>query len=150
MTTRKQIVDEALTWVGTPYHHQGRLKCVGVDCAMILCEVYETVGLIPHVDPTPYPIDFMMHNSDEKYLSWLMKYGSSVTSLTSHDQSHDGPQPGDIALYRFGRCISHAAIVIGWPMVVHAVRGEGVVIGNGESGSLSGRIAGFWRVRGIE
>lgn len=32
MTTRADLVAEARTWVGTRYHHQGRLKGVGVDC----------------------------------------------------------------------------------------------------------------------
>lgn len=32
MTTRAQIVAEALTWIGTKYRHQGRKKGVAVDC----------------------------------------------------------------------------------------------------------------------
>lgn len=35
-----QAVAEAITWLGTPYHHQGRVKGVGVDCGTLLCEVY--------------------------------------------------------------------------------------------------------------
>lgn len=30
--TRTKIVAQARTWLDTPYHHQGRLKGVGVDC----------------------------------------------------------------------------------------------------------------------
>ena len=26
-----EAVSEAMTWLGTPYHHQGRVKGVGVD-----------------------------------------------------------------------------------------------------------------------
>ena len=36
-----EAVQEALTWLGTPYHHQGRVKGVGVDCGTLICEVYE-------------------------------------------------------------------------------------------------------------
>jgi hypothetical protein len=32
MTTRADVVASARTWIDTPYHHQGRLKGVGVDC----------------------------------------------------------------------------------------------------------------------
>ncbi len=39
-----EAVQEALTWLGTPYHHQGRIKGVGVDCGTLICEVYEKVG----------------------------------------------------------------------------------------------------------
>ena len=48
---RETILREALTYLGTPYHAQGRMKGVGVDCATFLCEVYEKAGVIPHVDP---------------------------------------------------------------------------------------------------
>lgn len=41
-----EAVAEAMTWLGTPYHHQGRVKGVGVDCATLLCEVYKEVGLM--------------------------------------------------------------------------------------------------------
>ena len=133
-----EIVAEAMGWVGTRYHHQGRVKGAGVDCAMILCEVYHACGLIPFIDPRPYPMDWMLHRSEERYLGWIAKYGDKVAD----------PQPGDIALYRFGRCISHGAIVVGWPEVIHAVRGEGVVLGNGTAGQLDGRLVGFWRIRG--
>ncbi|HYL49488.1 MAG TPA: hypothetical protein VET84_09005 [Stellaceae bacterium] len=36
--------------------------------------------------------------------------------------------PGDIALWRFGRCFSHGAIVIEWPVVIHAYLGRGCVL----------------------
>ena len=34
MNTRlaNEAVAEAMTWLGTPHHHQGRVKGVGVDC----------------------------------------------------------------------------------------------------------------------
>lgn len=132
------IILEALTWLDTPYHHQGRVKGVGVDCAMILCEVFETVGMVPHIDPRPYPPDWHMHRSEERYLRWVEDYADRVTD----------PQPGDVALYQFGRTISHGAIVVNWPTVIHAYRGEGVVLADGEQGTLAGRLAGFWRIRG--
>ena len=50
-----EAVAEAMTWLGTPYHHQGRVKGIGIDCATLLCEVYEVVGLIDHLNPRPYP-----------------------------------------------------------------------------------------------
>lgn len=30
---RARFVATALSYVGTPYHHHGRLKGIGVDCA---------------------------------------------------------------------------------------------------------------------
>jgi cell wall-associated NlpC family hydrolase len=31
---RAAVVAEARSWLGTPFHHQGRVKAAGVDCAM--------------------------------------------------------------------------------------------------------------------
>lgn len=133
-----KAVDEAHTWLGTPYHHQGRVKGVGTDCAMLLCEIFHICGMVPYIDPTPYPMDWHLHRGEERYLDWVEKYADPV----------EVPQPGDVALYSFGRTISHGAIVIDWPTIIHAYRGEGVVLADGEKGALEGRLVGFWRIRG--
>lgn len=131
-------VVEALTWLGTPYHHQGRVKGVGTDCGMLLCEVYHECGLIPFVDPRPYPADWHLHQMEQKYLQWIKTYCDEVTD----------PQPGDIVLYHFGKCVSHAGIVVEWPTIIHAYLNQGVILSDGTKGSLSRRLAGFFRVRG--
>lgn len=133
------IITEAMTWLNTPYHHQGRIKGVGVDCAMILCEVYQAVGLIPFIDPRPYSSDWHFHRGEERYLGWIKQYADPV----------EDPQPGDVILYKFGRCISHGGIVVEWPTIIHAYRNEGVVLADGTKGGLEGRFSGFWRVRAV-
>jgi hypothetical protein len=53
MTTdprRRLVVAEAETWIGTPCYHMGQVKCAGTDCLMMLAEVYETSGIIPHLE----------------------------------------------------------------------------------------------------
>ncbi|MDO6044547.1 hypothetical protein Q4P48_08410 [Neisseria gonorrhoeae] len=44
---RARIVEEARSWLGTPYHHHAMVKGAGVDCAMLLVAVYGAVGLLP-------------------------------------------------------------------------------------------------------
>lgn len=39
MIGRAAIVEEARTWLGTPFQHQARLKGVGVDCLGLIGEV---------------------------------------------------------------------------------------------------------------
>jgi len=134
---RDAVITDARKWLGTPYHHQARVRGVGVDCAMLLCEVYEACGMIPHIDPRPYPPDWHLHRSEEKYLGWIKKYADQV----------DEPMPGDVVLYQFGRTVSHAGIVIDWPMIIHAYRGQGCVMSEGDRGELGPRIAGFYRLR---
>lgn len=136
MTTRAAVVSEAYTWLGTPYHHQARVKGVGVDCAMILADVYHTCGLIPYIDPRPYPADWHLHRDEERYLGWIARYTHPV----------DVPKPGDIALFKFGRCVSHGAIVVEWPLILHSYIGEGVLLGDGLEGMMAGRLHGFYSI----
>lgn len=119
MTTRAAVVAEALSWLRTPYHHQGDVKGVGVDCAMLLVRVYAVMGMVPpSLDPRPYPREWHLHRSTERYMGWLEQYGKPTET----------PQPGDVALYKFGRCYSHGAIVVDENTVVHSYLQLGVTL----------------------
>ena len=113
-----KVLVEAMTWLGTPYHHHGRVKGAGVDCATFLCEVYEAVGLITHIDPGTYSTDWHLHRSEEKYLSWLEKFGTLIES----------PNPGDVAIWKIGRCFRQGAIVIDSKSIIHSYISQGVVL----------------------
>lgn len=134
---RAAVVREALSWVGTPYHHAARVKGAGVDCAMLLAEVFEAAGVLGHVEPEPYPNDWHMHRDEERYLAGVERFAAPVEGP---------PQPGDIVLFKVGRCISHGAIVVLWPQVVHAyVTARAVVLEDAMANQdLARRIVGFW------
>lgn len=134
---RDRVLSEARDWLGTPWHHQGALKSVGVDCARLLCEVYHNAGLIPAIDPRPYPADWHFHRDEERFIGWLADYAEEV----------DSPEPGDVAVFKFGRCFSHGAIVIDWPLIIHAYMGDGVREQDATTGRLSGRPTKFFRIR---
>ena len=131
---RLAVIGEAGRWLGTPYHHQGRLKGVGADCLTLLAEVYHACGVIPAIDIPYYPPNWNLHRSAELYLDGLLRYASEVET----------PRPGDVALFRFGRCFAHGAIVIYWPKVIHAWNGAGVIHGDAELPPLKGRAARFF------
>jgi cell wall-associated NlpC family hydrolase len=138
---RAAVVAEAMTWLRTPYHHLARVKGAGVDCAQILIAVYAAASVIDAFDPGFYVHDWMLHRSEEIYLGWVEKYAHCV----------EVPQPGDIALYRFGRTVSHAAIVVDWPTVIHAhLPDRMVVLADAEKGELPGRLFGFYSLWGAE
>jgi cell wall-associated NlpC family hydrolase len=134
MTTREAVIAEAKTWIGTPYHHMGAVKGAGVDCAQILIEVYHAVGLIPRIDVGYYPPDWHLHKSDEQYLGWVKKYAHQVET----------PKPGDVALFKFGRCVSHGAIVLDYPKIIHSYFRQGCVYGDASQIELAGRLDSFW------
>jgi|SRR5271165_5095157 len=98
---RTAVVAAARSWIDTPYHHAADVKGAGVDCAMLLVRVYVDLGLVEPFDPRPYPRDWMMHRSEERYLGFLLARSHVVWA----------PARGDIVLFRFGRCFSHGGIV---------------------------------------
>ena len=139
--TRQDVVDEAVEWLHTPYHHAGRIKSVGVDCGMFLLEVFNRVGLIPRIVPEAYPRDFHLHRNREWYAG----------IVAEHMDPTDDPQPGDVVLFRFGRIISHGAIVIEWPRIIHSYVGQGVILDDAKANkALASRITGTWTMRGIQ
>ena len=115
---RAAVCAEARSWLRTPHHHMADLKGVGVDCAMLLVRVYHAAGIIPAIDPRPYPPDWHLHRDQERYLGWLDQYG----------QPTEQPGPGDVAIWRFGRAFSHAGILVGPGLMVHSYIKQGCVL----------------------
>lgn len=115
---RQTVIDIARTWERTPYRHMGRVKGAGADCLTILAEVFQEAGLIEKVEIEFYPKDWMQHRSAERYLQGLLNYTKEIFTT---------PQPGDIIVWKVGRCFSHGAIVIDYPNVIHALAGVGVI-----------------------
>jgi cell wall-associated NlpC family hydrolase len=109
---RERFVQAALSYIGTPYHHQGRIKGVGVDCATMLILAGCDAGLIDNFELPEYSPQWMLHRNEEVYLEIIGKHCHEIEPPAL---------PGDIAVWKIGRTFSHAAIVIEWPKVVHAV-----------------------------
>ena len=118
---RLGVVRAALDWLGTPYHPHARVKGAGCDCATLLAEVYEAASVRERVVLGYYSPQWHLHQDEDLYLQRLGGYAHRAP------ESH-APLPGDIALFQFGRSPSHGAIVLDWPLVIHAYIGKGVVI----------------------
>lgn len=111
--TRARIVAEAYSWLRTPYHHQAHIKGVGVDCVWLLIEVFRSVGIVAaDFDPGNYAGEWYFHQTEEIYL----------TGVIEHAKRIETPQPGDVALYKFGHCVSHGAIIVSDTLAIHANR----------------------------
>lgn len=131
---RASIVAEAKSFIGTQYHHMGKVKGAGVDCFTLLVAVYENCGLVPPQKIPFYRPDFMLHQSEETYLNGLLEHGHEVKS----------PLPGDIAIFKWGRIYAHAGIVVDhWPWMIHAAPQVGVIRMRGDTGKLCGRPVKF-------
>jgi cell wall-associated NlpC family hydrolase len=132
---REKVVELARSFLSVPYRHQGR-NTGGMDCVGMLLECFERAGAMPHQELEYYPPDWAMHREEERYLKQLEQFAHRVERAAL---------PGDIAMYRFGRCISHGALVVEWPMVIHAYAPERKVAwGDASKGALPSRFAGIW------
>jgi cell wall-associated NlpC family hydrolase len=98
---RDRVVAEARTWILTPYHHCADVRGAGVDCAMLIVRVYCDLGLVEKFDPRPYPPDWHLHRSEERYLKHILARAHKVAA----------PLPGDVFLIKYGRTYSHGGIV---------------------------------------
>jgi cell wall-associated NlpC family hydrolase len=132
---REAVVKEAMTWLGTPFHHMGRIKGRrgGVDCGQFLIGVFVNAGVMPPFDPEPYSMQHMLHSREEWYLRDIMKFAKEIPESDA--------QPGDVITYRVGLTYSHGGIIIEpWPgNIIHAINGVGVIVSHGtKQGNLKG------------
>jgi len=136
--TQDDIVTAALRWIGTPYHHAARVHGAGVDCAQLLYAVFvEDLEIVSAFDIDSYPCDWMQHREEEKFLGYITQHAEEITD----------PQPGDVVLYKWGRCYAHAGIVKSWPDIIHAdFRAGRVIVSAGDAGRLTDREHKFFRV----
>ena len=124
MTASRDIVVAcARSWLGTPYHHAARVKGAGCDCLTLVASVYEEAGIVDRIEIPHYPPDWHLQRGAERYMNGVLEHAREV----------EGPAPGDLALWRFGRCFSHGAIVVRWPLVIHAYLGSCVRLEDAEA-----------------
>lgn len=125
---RAAVIAEAQAWLMTPWAPNARVHGAGVDCGQYLIACYVNTGLVPDIDTGPYPQDHMQHSTEERFLGFVEQ----------HMDRTDSPQPADVAVWRYGLCFSHGAIVLAWPRVIHAYRPErAVVYGDASKGGLA-------------
>jgi cell wall-associated NlpC family hydrolase len=134
---RARVVAEAESWLGTPYRAAQRVKGRegGVDCLTFVVEVYERAQVIPHYEVTFYPPDWHLHRSVERYLEGVLECAREIAGP---------PEPGDIVLFRYGRCFAHGGIVTHWPRLIHAWNGAGVVPADADQPLLGRRPRRFF------
>lgn len=118
---RQQVVQAARAWLDTPYHHQARLKGVGVDCIGLVIGVARELALVPpRFDALGYA---------------RAPDGSSLMHMADlHMRRIDfaALQPGDVVVLRFDRDPQHFGIVgdyrHGGHSIIHAASQPGRVI----------------------
>ncbi|MDP8997126.1 MAG: NlpC/P60 family protein [Pseudomonadota bacterium] len=111
--TRAAIVAEAISWIGTPFHDDSRIKGVGVDCAQFVAAVYLATGATPQFETPRYVAQWFLHRDEERLMDFVKQFGKEIQEADA--------KAGDLVLYKIGRAYAHAAIIIDWPNeIIHA------------------------------
>jgi NlpC/P60 family putative phage cell wall peptidase len=124
---RADIIAEAASWIGTPYHHQASLKGVGADCLGLVRGVWRGVyGAEPLVIPA------YAQEPNETPGGEALIEGAAVHLVAGTA----APQPGDLLVFRLRENLParHCGVLIAEDRFVHAVSGR----------SVSGAAFGVW------
>lgn len=112
--TRADVVAAARTWIGTPYHHQARVKGVGVDCIGLVICVGRELGL------ADAGFDIQGYSRDPDSVSAMAMAQQHMTRI-----ERDAAQPGDVMVITFDRDPQHFCILgdyrHGGLSIIHAV-----------------------------
>ncbi len=122
MSCGQRIVDEALSWIGTPYRHQGRRRGVGCDCLGLVMGVWQAVcGALPE-QPRDYAADWAEADGTDRLLEAARKYCS--------EKAPERLAAGDLILFRWrpGLAAKHCAIALDADRMIHAYEGHAVLI----------------------
>lgn len=140
MATRAEIIAEAMSWKGTPWTHQGRLKHVGVDCAGIVLGVGLACGCLP--DDGSADIKGYGRQPDP------IKMKGALDALFIRVLK-DGRRPGDIAWMRAVDHAQHLGILTSRNTMIQAVNYRNVEEAPIEV-AIETRIVAIYRYQNIE
>jgi NlpC/P60 family putative phage cell wall peptidase len=118
---RDAIIEEARSWIGTPYLHQAALKSVGCDCIGLVRGVWRAmIGEEPETLPA-YSPDWAEVDGFET----LLEAGSRHFQTVADNKF----QPGDVLIFRWRPRLpaKHCGIMVSSQTMVHAYQSAGLV-----------------------
>lgn len=104
MIPRDAVVAAAREWIGTPFHHQGRLKGVGVDCVGVVIGVVKELGI------SDFDVGGYGHRPDSQEMERLARQLMAEVPPAA-------ARPGDVLLIEVDRQPQHLAFVTGAGML---------------------------------
>ena len=139
MMKRYEFVQTALSYLETPFHHQGRLPHVGLDCAGLVVCAARANG---------YQIE------DVQGYAHMPSQGIFNRTLLKHCDiiKQDEVLPGDLMGFAFEAEEQHVAIVtsINPVTLLHSYSQVRKVVENHMDATWQSRLRGCYRIKGIE
>lgn len=142
MISRQQIVDEARSWIGVPFHHQGRNR-LGVDCIGLVYLVGLTVGadLRGYIDDPTYGRD-----PDARLHRGIARHAKRLNPMPL-----DNPPPGSILFFAFAKLPQHVGIASDKPgFFIHSFEPDGRVTETRLDRTRRRLVRGIFDFHGVE
>lgn len=138
---KAKIIEIAHAWEQTKYMPGARNRGLGVDCAQLPCAVYEEAGFVGHVELGNYSPDINQHvEGYTGYIDKILEYAYEI------DESE--VQSADMVVFLVAKAFFHSAIIVKWPdVIIHAVKGHGVIQSSANEGFLKKRKKRFFRLK---
>ena len=105
-TMQEQIVSTARTWLGTPFHHQARLKGKGCDCLGLIVGVVNELGLTDAAGKKLSAYDEITYPKEPDGIYLIEKLTGLLTEVPIADA-----RAGDLALFKVRENPQHLAIL---------------------------------------
>lgn len=136
MIAASLLIDEARTWLGVPFRHQGRSR-LGVDCAGFIVALMRSVGELPadFIDVTNYA---------------RRPSGELLMLVKSHCTRARIPVPGLLVLMRWRKeqQPSHVAVLVG-DTLIHCYERHGEVVEHAYRGPWRRDTHSLWMLPGV-
>lgn len=125
-----RIVKIAKSWLNTPFHPQGRLKCVGCDCIGLILGIAEELGVVSIKYGNSLSLYDVHHYNFIKDGILLKK---KMDEHFIKKSSHLPIEVGDILFFQFTVRQTHLAFVSsvvdgGRPRIIHSCLSAGKVV----------------------
>lgn len=129
------LAAQARTWLGTPFHHQGRLKGIGADCVGLIVGVADELGLNP-----PDVTNYSRRPQGNLLVEMIEKRAEKINPADA--------RTGDILVFKIYKEPQHAAIKTEYG-IIHSCQGVGVVETSLE-GDWASRLVAAYRIPEVE
>jgi cell wall-associated NlpC family hydrolase len=133
-TTRDKIVECARSYLGTPFHHQGRVKGVGIDCAGVPIGITHDLGF-----------------SDWDTANYGMLPNGNMMRQVLDEQMESIPvveaTTGDLLLFGWSEDPQHVGIITKPGYILHTHARVGKVVEHRMDSIWRCRIRGAYRFR---
>jgi cell wall-associated NlpC family hydrolase len=136
MIAAQTLIDEARTWVGVPFLHQGRSRH-GVDCAGFVVSLMRNAGELP---PGFTDVSNYARRPSTELLALVSRYCMRASREA----------PGLLALIRWPKDTmpSHVALLTG-PTLIHCYERRRAVVEHSYRGSWQRDTHSLWSLPGV-